>query len=202
MMMYDQGVPTDVRTSDDAISVARPEFVRPELPRADPGDVSRSRTFRERLLQNAAARRAMALLALAVVWELYARYVGIDLLFPTFTGSIGALWTAIVHGPLLFRIGISLEVLLIGYAAGVILAAVLTALAISIRVGGEILSAATAMLNPLPAIALLPMAMLWFGLGLKSIVFVIIHSVLWPVAVNTYSGFQSVSDTQKMAGRN
>src|SRR5262245_28264865 len=46
------------------------------------------------------------------------------------------------------------------------------------------------------------MAMLWFGLGLKSIVFVITHSVLWPVAVNTYSGFQSVSDTQKMAGRN
>jgi len=44
--------------------------------------------------------------------------------------------------------------------------------------------------------------MLWFGLGVKSIVFIITHSVLWPVAVNTYSGFQSVSETQKMAGQN
>src|SRR5262245_29968350 len=49
-----------LNSSDDAISVARPEFVRPELRTADPGDVSRSLTFRERLLQNAAARRAMA----------------------------------------------------------------------------------------------------------------------------------------------
>ena len=48
------------------------------------------------------------------------------------------------------------------------------------------------MFNPLPAIALLPLALLWFGLGAKSLVFVIIHSVLWAVALNTHSGFTSV----------
>jgi NitT/TauT family transport system permease protein len=187
---------------DDASLAPRPEFVRAELVTADLGDLSRPLTVRERVLQNSTARRAMVLLALALAWELYARYVGIDLLFPTFTGTIAALWTAIAHGPLLVRLGISLEVLLMGYVAGVVLAAAFTALAISTRIGGDILSAATAMLNPLPAIALLPLAMLWFGLGVKSIVFIITHSVLWPVAVNTYSGFQSVSETQKMAGQN
>ncbi len=45
------------------------------------------------------------------------------------------------------------------------------------------------MFNPLPAIALLPLALLWFGLGAKSLVFVIVHSVLWAVALNTHSGF-------------
>src|SRR5262249_15342363 len=144
----------------------------------------------------------LILLAFGLLWELYARYVGIDLLFPTFTGTIAALWTAAVHGPLLARVGTSVEVLLMGYAAGVLLAGALTAFAISTRSGGGILRAVTAMLNPLPAIALLPLAMLWFGLGLKSIVFITAHSVLWPVAVNTYSGFQSVSETQKMAGQN
>ena len=33
------------------------------------------------------------------------------------------------------------------------------------------------MFNPLPAIALLPLALLWFGLGAGSLVFVPIHSV-------------------------
>ena len=60
----------------------------------------------------------------------------------------------------------------------------------------------TAMFNPLPAIALLPLALLWFGLGAISIVFVIVHSVLWAVALNTHSGFLSVSPTLRMAGQN
>jgi NitT/TauT family transport system permease protein len=47
------------------------------------------------------------------------------------------------------------------------------------------------MFNPLPAIALLPLALLWFGLGKGSLLFVIVHSVLWPLALGTYAGFQS-----------
>src|SRR5438876_11651214 len=58
------------------------------------------------------------------------------------------------------------------------------------------------MFNPLPAIALLPLALLWFGLGNPSLIFVLIHSVLWPVSLNTHSGFLAVSDTLRMAGNN
>ena len=47
------------------------------------------------------------------------------------------------------------------------------------------------MLSPLPAIALLPLALIWFGLGNGSLVFILIHSVLWPVALNTHSGFRA-----------
>src|SRR6185436_11652010 len=50
-------------------------------------------------------------------------------------------------------------------------------------------------------IALLPLALIWFGLGNGSLVFVLIHSVLWPVALNTHSGFKSVSNTLRMVGR-
>ena len=58
------------------------------------------------------------------------------------------------------------------------------------------------MFNPLPAIALLPLALVWFGLGMGSLVFVLVHSVLWAVALNTYAGFRGVSDTLRMVGRN
>jgi NitT/TauT family transport system permease protein len=58
------------------------------------------------------------------------------------------------------------------------------------------------MFNPLPSIALLPLALIWFGLGDASVIFVLIHAVLWAVALNTYTGFQSLSPTLKMVGRN
>ena len=68
--------------------------------------------------------------------------------------------------------------------------------------GSDFLAAMTAMFQPLPAIALLPLAMLWFGLGMPSLVFVIVHSVLWAVALSTHVGFLSVSPTLRMVGRN
>ena len=58
------------------------------------------------------------------------------------------------------------------------------------------------MFNPLPAIALLPLALIWFGLGNGSLIFVLVHSVLWAVALNTHSGFLGVSNTLRMVGRN
>src|SRR5262249_18841993 len=93
-------------------------------------------------------------------------------------------------------------VLLAGYAIGILCAAVLTIIAISTRVGTDLLELLTSMFNPLPAIALLPLALIWFGLGYGSIVFVIVHSVLWAVALNTHSGFRAVSNTLRMVGRN
>ena len=78
----------------------------------------------------------------------------------------------------------------------------LTAFAISSRIGTDFLETLTSMFNPLPAIALLPLALIWFGLGTGSLVFVLIHSVLWAVALNTHSGFLSVSNTLRMVGRN
>ena len=98
--------------------------------------------------------------------------------------------------------GVSLKILMIGYSAGIVLAAILATSAITTRIGTDLLETLTSMFNPLPAIALLPLALLWFGLGTGSIVFVLIHSVLWPVALNTHSGFLSVSTTLRMVGRN
>jgi NitT/TauT family transport system permease protein len=110
--------------------------------------------------------------------------------------------SGIASGELLIRVALSLKVLLQGYALGVMFAFVLTTLAVSTRFGRDLLSALTAMFNPLPAIALLPLALLWFGLGQGSLIFVLIHSVVWPMSLNTYAGFQGVPETLRLAGRN
>jgi NitT/TauT family transport system permease protein len=166
------------------------------------GDAARPLSLFERLSENTIVRRLAILVVLGAIWQAYATWVANPLLFPTLTETLAALWEAITRGPLIERTLTSIQVLLMGYGIGLALAAVFTTLAVSTRVGTDLLSTLTSMFNPLPAIALLPLALLWFGLGYKSLVFVIIHSVLWAVALNTHSGFTSVSPTLRMAGQN
>jgi NitT/TauT family transport system permease protein len=166
------------------------------------GDAARPLSLLERITNNTLARRIMVLIVLGVAWEAYARYIANPLLFPSLSDTLEAFTDAALRGPLLDRTLTSLSVLGMGYALGLAIAAVFTTIAVSTRVGTDLLSTLTAMFNPLPAIALLPLALLWFGLGAKSLVFVIVHSVLWAVALNTHSGFMSVSPTLRMAGQN
>ena len=180
----------------------RPEFEVTALESGEIGEVQRPLSVGERLANVDPVRRFTILVLLAVAWETYGRILDNPLMVPTLTEVARALWDATLHGPLLERIYTSVRVLLIGYFLGLAIAAVFTGLAVSTRIGTDLLSTLTAMFNPLPAIALLPIALLWFGLGIPSLVFVIVHSVLWAVALNTHSGFQAVSETMRMAGHN
>jgi NitT/TauT family transport system permease protein len=156
----------------------------------------------DRLRNNTPLRRILLLIVLAGIWQVYAVMLDNDLLFPTFTDTMRALYAGIVSGGLLEKSWTSVRVLLVGYACGILLATLLTVFAITTRIGNDILEILTSMFNPLPAIALLPLALIWFGLGEGSLIFVLIHSVLWAVALNTHSGFMSVSLTMRMVGRN
>jgi sulfonate transport system permease protein len=193
---------TDIAQRGLPLPPSRPERVISLETMGTVGDVARPLTPFERLANNTAFRRFVVLVVLAAAWEGYARFAANPLLFPSFSDTLEAFWDAAVRGPLIDRTLTSLQVLAAGYALGLALAAVLTTIAVSTRVGTDLLSTLTAMFNPLPAIALLPLALLWFGLGAKSLIFVIIHSVLWAVALNTHSGFTSVSPTLRMAGQN
>lgn len=155
-----------------------------------------------RVLASGAFRRLLIALALIAIWEIAARIVANDLLLPTFGATLAAFVQGIVSGELLVKTAISMSVLLRGYALGVVLAFALTSLAVSLRIGRDLLSMLTAMFNPLPSIALLPLALLWFGLGTGSLLFVLVHAVLWPLALAMYTGFLGVPQTLRMAGRN
>lgn len=169
----------------------------PALRAADPAQPLTQRAWQQSWL-----RKTVILILLAVLWEAVARWQSNDLLLPTFLQTAQAFIEGVLSGELLNRVRVSLLVLAQGYAAGIVAAFALTALAASTRIGRDLLETLTAMFNPLPAIALLPLALLWFGLGRGSLLFVIVHAVLWPLALGTYGGFQAVPETLRMAGRN
>ncbi len=173
-----------------------------DLAPAAPASLQRRLPAVQRLWQQGWVRKSVVLAVLALLWELAARWQDNDLLLPTFAQTARAFVEGIASGELVEKVEVSLLVLVQGYVAGIALAFVLTALAVSTRLGRDLLETLVAMFNPLPAIALLPLAMLWLGLGNASLVFVIVHAVLWPLALGTYAGFQSVPATLRMAGRN
>lgn len=183
-------------------------YVREELDGRDVGeavvgDVERRLSVRERISNIDSVRKLSVLVTLVAAWEIYTRISDInELMFPTFSATGTALYNALVNEGLLINVWNSLSLLLMGYGIGLGIAAALVVFGVWTRFGSDLLTTLTAMLNPLPAIALLPMAMLWFGLGPAAIVFTLLHSIIWPVALNTHSGFMGVSETQRMVGRN
>ncbi len=183
----------------DAVSTERLDVIY-EVKTEGFGVVAKPLTLWERLYGSGFLRKTILVILLATTWQLYAWRLGNPLLVPTFLETVGAYVDQLLNGPLLARALSSLQVLLMGYAVGVTLAAILTSLAIATTPGRDLLELLTAILTPLPAIALLPLALIWFGLGTGSYVFVLVHSVLWPVALNTYAGFRAVSPTLRMVG--
>jgi NitT/TauT family transport system permease protein len=186
--------------ANDDVAPLRPEIVRDQT--AQFAVVQKPLSTIERVYNQVWLRKLLILVVLALIWEAYGRALNNDLLFPTFSATVRAFFDAILSGVLPARAWASIKVLLMGYACGVVLAALLTALAIMSRIGTDFLETMTSMFNPLPAIALLPLALIWFGLGNGSLIFVLVHSVTWAIALNTHSGFLSVSNTLKMVGRN
>lgn len=181
---------------------ARPEIVHAEIAAGDQKTVETPLSFFQRLASSEGARKLLILGVLALAWELYGRHLDNDLIFPTLGQTLSAWFESVISGALIERTATSLRVLGVAYVIGVMLATALTIVAVSSRLGTDILSTLTSMFNPLPAIALLPLALLWFGIGTVSIIFVVIHSVLWAVALNMHTGFLAVAETLRMSGRN
>jgi NitT/TauT family transport system permease protein len=194
-------IPTTVARRSE-LPPLRPEYLREVVAGGDIGVVQKPLTLWERLTNQAWLRKLFILAVIAAAWQLYARQLDNPLLVPTFTATLEAFQAGIASGDILQKAANSVWLLLKGYALGLVLAMLFTALAMMSRIGNDLLETLTSAFNPLPAIALLPLALIWFGLGDISIIFVLVHSVLWAVALNTHSGFRSVSNTLRMVGRN
>jgi len=185
-----------------AVAPIRPEYLRDVVAGGDIGVVQKPLTLWQRLANQAWLRKAFILIAIAAAWQGYASYLNNPLLVPSFSATLEAFQTGILSGDIPQKVVNSVWLLLKGYVLGLVLAMLFTALAMLSRLGNDLLETLTSAFNPLPAIALLPLALIWFGLGDISIIFVLVHSVLWAVALNTHSGFRSVSNTLRMVGRN
>ncbi len=135
----------------------------------------------------------LSIICLLLVWEAICRNGFVSSLFlPAPTQIIGSLITMIGDGEIGVSLAASLYRILIGFAVGgfigLAVGLVTGTSALADKIGTPVVNA----LYPIPKIALLPLFILWLGIGELSKVTIIAMGVFFPVAMNTYSGVKNV----------
>ena len=128
----------------------RPEIIR-DVNSSDAPVVAKTIGWAERIYRLGFVRKGLILAVLAIAWEAYGRWLGNPLLFPTFGQTVQAFVENIVNGIIPQRMLVSLQTLVIGYSIGIVLAALLTTLAIGSRIGAGLGATAQPAASPIPA---------------------------------------------------
>lgn len=136
---------------------------------------------------------AAAVAALLIIWELICR-IGIvsPLFLPSPSDIVSALLDMLTGGEIAASLAASLYRIIAGFVIGSAIG-----LAVGLFTGtsaliDRIASPIVNVLYPIPKIALLPLFILWLGIGELSKVTIIAMGVFFPVAMNTYSGVKNV----------
>jgi NitT/TauT family transport system permease protein len=148
-------------------------------------------------------RYFLVLAALIGIWQAY--WVLKDpsaLLFSGPRDVADAFWTGWTDGRLARVTWTTLRILAIGIGIGALVALTLTAFAALSQIGADLLRMLVSILNPLPGVAMLPLAQLWFGLNTNALLFVIANAAAWPIAISLDTGFKTVNPTIVAVGRN
>jgi NitT/TauT family transport system permease protein len=146
-------------------------------------------------------RRGIIGAGLVLAWHLYAVHKG-PLLVATPWQTAQAFWDGWQDGALASQTWTTLRLLGEGVGIGALVAAGLTAFATLSKVGEDLLTLLTSVLNPLPGVAVLPLAMLLFGLNESALRFVIANATIWPIAIAVSTGFKTTNQTIVAVGRN
>src|SRR5450755_1380398 len=158
----------------------------------------RSSTVMKRL-----AKHAGFYAVLIAIWVLLAELkVWPPYVFPTPRGVFQALWAGFADHSFWIAIGVSMKRMLIGYALSVVLGMILGLGVASNKFLEQTLGGLLVSLQSLPSICWLPMAVLWFGLSEKAILFVVVMGSVLSVTIAMESGRKQMPKIYAMAGRN
>jgi len=155
-----------------------------------------------RLWSRAGVRRLVYFAAFGLIWQfLWSLKVFPSILFPSVSLIAESIFRELADGSLLVKTGYSLYLIGLGMAISAALTLVLTLAAMFFPTVKDLIRTLISVMDPLPGIALLPLAILWIGIGEGAILFVMIHSILWPMLLNVITGFESVLPIYVDVGR-
>lgn len=113
-------------------------------------------------------------------------------LLPTLPQTLSTAWELLADGSLFGDIAVSIGRVLKGFAIGAILGIVIGTLMGLHRPIYNLLNSLVAILRPIPMMALIPLFILWLGIGESCKVALIALGSFWSVLLNTIHGIQSV----------
>jgi NitT/TauT family transport system permease protein len=139
-------------------------------------------------------RGTLTLLLVAVLYEITARS-GIfpSALLPTLPTVGGTLWAMLADGSMLRHVVYTLYRVLLGLALAVVVSIPLGILMARFRPVERFFLPLVNALMPIPSFALVPVFMLWFGIGNLTTILIVLYAATFPMLLNTWSGVRSVN---------
>lgn len=135
---------------------------------------------------------AAAVIAALVLWEIAA---GLGWLDVRFTSRPSAIWSAalaiIVSGELLFHASVSFTAFATGFVMAVVVGVPLGVFLGTSRIGRLFLEPPLMALYTTPRLSLLPILIVWLGIGLASKVAIVFLGALFPIMINAMAGVRS-----------
>jgi sulfonate transport system permease protein len=148
-----------------------------------------------------AARRVIGPLGLVAVWQVLC---SAGIVSPRTLASPAAVAAAAqelwASGELQANLAISLQRVAIGLLFGVTAGLVLAVVAGLFRVAEDVVDPTVQILRSVPALGLIPLVIIWFGVGETSKVFLVGLGTTFPVYLNTFAAIRNVDGRLVEAG--
>ena len=133
------------------------------------------------------------IIAVLVVWQVVYQMGSFpELMFP----SLGKIFQSLIKGFSRDGLGAmtlySLSLIAKGLLIGIVLAFILSGLSIVSKTFYSIYHMVVSLCDLIPGVALLPLAILWMGIGEGTIILIVVHSIIWPMSRSIMDGFRAV----------
>ncbi|HEY1473585.1 MAG TPA: ABC transporter permease [Pseudolabrys sp.] len=142
----------------------------------------------------------MSVIALVVLWEIFGRRV--NPVFGSYPSAIAvAFWELLVSGQLWSALFESLQPFFVGYGLAIVVGIPVGLIIGRFRTAEAALGIYITAGYAMPLVALVPLLILWLGLGFKVKVAVVFLMSLFPICINTWLGVIAVPKTLIEVGK-
>ncbi len=149
--------------------------------------------IKEGYLSKKTVQKIIWFVSLMAIWELFTRVGHVNpMLLPPLSVVFSVMIKGLVQGDLLFQLGQSLLMVFAGLGTAFLMALIMAYAGYFSRWLGSLFELLAGILHPLPGIALLPVVILWVGVGLPAVFVIVIHAVLWGLYLELKNGFESI----------
>jgi NitT/TauT family transport system permease protein len=139
-------------------------------------------------------RGAVTIAAAAAVYEALARSgIFASALLPTLPTIARALWVTLANGSMIEHAAYTLYRVMFGFGLAVAVGIPLGILMARFRRVENFFLPLVSALMPIPSFALVPLFMLWFGIGNLTTILIVFYAATFPMLFNTWSGVRSVN---------
>lgn len=134
-------------------------------------------------------------LCTALVWELAAwRWPEVARLVSQPTEIIRGIVEVVANGTIWQHFQTTLTEMAVGYVIGAVTGVALGFLFGRVKLLGDIFNPYITLFNGIPKVALAPVFVIWFGIGIMSKIAIILTMVFFVVFINTFAGLRSVNE--------